>query len=830
MSSMKRTAKGKKIETLKPAEAKEESKEEKKVEPVKAPEEKKEETKIDKTSIKKPEKPKKMETINRSAEKKEKEREKAKQRKAESMDKKSAKKRPETSRKIDHHSGHPGSASKSQARSDEKKVNTARKIQEIDGLVEKTPKQLDIYQHLRINLNNQSKKSECECDGYPELYCIPCKTSVCKQCDYEKHKDHILLSRLNPEFTPKDIDEAFKETENTLTKCEIIEKSEKVKKELKRKVESITKLLQDEIQKMKQQKLDEIDGMFDCLIENSNNAKKKLEDLKTALKDYYKKTHKFYNIGQDANIDDYNSVFLLHYDLRYMAYQNEQTVKQITANMNDDAKNYQISLDLLGKEAKDEIKKVLFGSSYADSLENKVNAKLEINADIKKDISINDEQYNPVNHFKFSLEKLSNTDNKDITDRLMRYQEIDGRVRSTVFNSFTKHRNLRLVENELKVFENSKSKGADSLFCQRTIEKKPENASESAENLQTLSKKEKAKKDNRLKFLLNENEVTLNLPMIKKFYAYLVLEMYEKYYKMETKELQSSHADLMIRVDPDQEETDYAKIIEGTNTVIIYEKGSKRVTRKNIELVKNPIGYTVFPVGCRCLLLNGKLYITGGKDETGEHPNVLIYDLEREKLKRIMDLNEPRCFHTMVFNDVFETLMVVGGENCDSVEIFDPLANRWLFLPCLNFPRADIKFHFDKPKGLLYALFGREGGILDNKYSDVIEVLDLADFKKGWCKVDYNNKTDVSLKRFLNVFPLSSCLLLAYGGQTARKAKRIGVVIDLNKYEITKIDRQMAEQISTAAKRNQRLSFIADNLNLNNASTMNRNTLETKEG
>ena len=182
--------------------------------------------------------------------------------------------------------------------------------------------------------------------------------------------------------------------------------------------------------------------------------------------------------------------------------------------------------------------------------------------------------------------------------------------------------------------------------------------------------------------------------------------------------------------------------------------------KKTLALTKNPFGYTKFPIGCRSILIGNKLYITGGRDEYREFGNVLIYDRKTEKIKRIMDLCEPRAYHTMIYCDVFETLMVLGGEGVDSVEIFDPLTNRWQLLPPLNFPRANIYFQFDKPRGLMFAIFGREGKIVDNKYSDVIEVLDLTEFRKGWCKVEYYNKAEVCLKRYMNIFPLSNFLLL----------------------------------------------------------------------
>ena len=143
---------------------------------------------------------------------------------------------------------------------------------------------------------------------------------------------------------------------------------------------------------------------------------------------------------------------------------------------------------------------------------------------------------------------------------------------------------------------------------------------------------------------------------------------------MAVKDLQSSHADLKIKLNEEEEEEfDTAKIIEGTNQVYIYDKKLQKMTRKILKLAKNPYGYTKFPYGCRSILLGDKLYITGGRTETQEFPNVLIYDRKTDKLKRIMDLNYPRSYHSLIFNDTFETIMVIGGEYCDAVEIFDPL-------------------------------------------------------------------------------------------------------------------------------------------------------------
>ena len=40
-----------------------------------------------------------------------------------------------------------------------------------------------------------------------------------------------------------------------------------------------------------------------------------------------------------------------------------------------------------------------------------------------------------------------------------------------------------------------------------------------------------------------------------------------------------------------------------------------------------------------------------------------------------MDMKEPRSYYTMIYTDVYETIIVFGGENKLTVEIFDPLIN-----------------------------------------------------------------------------------------------------------------------------------------------------------
>ena len=65
-------------------------------------------------------------------------------------------------------------------------------------------------------------------------------------------------------------------------------------------------------------------------------------------------------------------------------------------------------------------------------------------------------------------------------------------------------------------------------------------------------------------------------------------------------------------------------------------------------------------------------------------------------------------------------------------------------------------------------MFGNEGSILDNKYSDIIEFLDLKNIEDGWNILDYKNKSEIDLKSLMSIYPLNSDLILLYGGVVFR--------------------------------------------------------------
>ena len=408
---------------------------------------------------------------------------------------------------------------------------------------------------------------------------------------------------------------------------------------------------------------------------------------------------------------------------------------------------------------------------------------------------------------------------KPVKERLTKYNKHIQNFKKAIFKTITKTGNLKEIEKNVKALEFNKLKGADNLFSLRDQDKnnKSENSSSSKSN-NYFNKKN----------ITSEDDISLNNPLLDKYFNHLFFFFYDQNFKTLSKELQSSHADLQIKRnendEEDEDDNDKGKVIEGTNEIQIYEKKNKKMVKYYIKLTKNPLGYTKFPIGCRSLLIGDKLYISGGRDEYNEYPNVLIFDRKTQNIKRIMDLRVPRAYHTMVYSDVFNSIMIFGGEGEASVEIFDPVTNRWQLLPELNIPRANLIYYCDSPRGVLYTMFGNEGSILDNKYSDVIEFLDLKNIGEGWNILDYRNKSEMDLKSLVNIYPLNSDLILLYGGVVFRGNSRSVCIFDLAKSQIIKIDSKIMESIRIEAKKSKKLSNIISGFNSKSSSGIISNT------
>ena len=162
---------------------------------------------------------------------------------------------------------------------------------------EEPPKQIDIFQHLRLNLKNTL--SECHCTVIPDLYCIPCKTSVCRRCTYQDHQKHLVVSKKNVQLTEEDINEVFTEVEKELNSNEIYTKCDFLKKKLIDDLENFSKSLIEKVNMMKERKIEEIEKMFEHLNQYISSTKEEVKKTKAKLNSYHEKYDRFFCYGKE---------------------------------------------------------------------------------------------------------------------------------------------------------------------------------------------------------------------------------------------------------------------------------------------------------------------------------------------------------------------------------------------------------------------------------------------------------------------------------------------------------------------------------------------------
>ena len=640
---------------------------------------------------------------------------------------------------------------------------------------------LDIYQHLKLGAQNDDKNCKCENSMDQKYYCIPCKISCCPKCNLIEHKMHLLIAKGDFNMEPNNIEKSFKNFDDILANDILFKNVENKRDELIGEInESYNKILKM-INDWKDKKLEEINDIFEELSMNLKSINDRESHCKNALNEFSKKNKNFFEFN-NKNKDPNNTIFLMYYDLLNISY-------LWSNNMTKEANEIKnILVDFEDKEKKK-------NSNILNNIYDILFNKDDIDPKTKEKI---DYKFLPLVKLRYEIKLLNSDKLKDIEKKISKFNKGIESVKNYIMKSVNKHGNYKDIEKENIFFEHRKVKGADNLFSQRKTE------------VNKLEDNNLFKPEKQIK---NKNDISLDNQILNKYFTHIMMDLYDQYFRIPTIELQSSHADLKLKPnDIMDEESNFAKVIEGTDKIMLFDKKSLKIIKKKINLQKNPHGYTKFPLGCRWVLVGDKLYITGGKDEYTEYPNSLIYERKTEKIKRIMDMQNPRSYHTMIFNQVFETMMVIGGENNSTVEIFDPLTNRWQVLPELNIPRAIPLFYFDEGRGNMYVLFGVEGNYLNSSYTDTIEVLDLTEIKTGWMKINYNNKARMDFKCHLNIYPLNDYLVLIYGAIESRNNKRNACVYHLIKAEMNLIDQKIMEELRNEAKHSKILSSIVSSV------------------
>jgi len=248
-----------------------------------------------------------------------------------------------------------------------------------------------------------------------------------------------------------------------------------------------------------------------------------------------------------------------------------------------------------------------------------------------------------------------------------------------------------------------------------------------------------------------------------------------------------------------------AKPIIGTNQIQLFFPKNQRIIRKTTSLNKEEHGYSLFPEGCRHILIENNLYIIGGTNHVRQPINfVLVYNILFDTLKRLPDMVFNHSYHTVEYLENFDSIITIGGENSNHCEIMNLEDKKWRKLPNLNHSRANANIYYNNLTSELFVLFGICGIMCDKiNYSDSIEVLELKNIKKGWIIVDYYKTPGLNLKvNYCMTMPFTKEQLLIYGGSNMRSfTKNIYALFHMTKNECNKVDTQAMELIKLEEKK-----------------------------
>ena len=304
----------------------------------------------------------------------------------------------------------------------------------------------------------------------------------------------------------------------------------------------------------------------------------------------------------------------------------------------------------------------------------------------------------------------------------------------------------------------------------------------------------------------NSNEVKLDKSALQDLFAYEALNVVDKNFRIKKKKKNEE-----INFDFD-EDIDVAKPIPGKNEILVFDRKTMTMVKKIIKFEKNKHKYLNFLNGSRSILIKDKLYIFGGVDSENVVTKVAwVYYIKENELKPMPEMLKPHAYHGVQFLDYYKSIVVIGGENSPFCELYDMKTGSWQNLPDLKIPRANCILHLDKITHRLFAFFGILGKIAEknNNFSDALECLEFRKLALGWCKVDYNNRAEISFRTGINqILPLNPEMLLVYGGSSMREFIKKAAVFVLAKFEMVKIDNKTFNEIREASKKSKKLSKI----------------------
>ena len=685
--------------------------------------------------------------------------------------------------------------------------------------------EFNLYKHLKENFQNMEKTCK---DGISKdsLYCLECKISSCPKCtSYKIHSGHEIVKKLPYYKLDKQfIEEAFKDIDSIFSLNPNYLTINKVKGELKINVTNKISQLINQLNYIKEEKLKEIDNLFigteNCVEKLRQNESK----FKNNMFKFFEKYKNFVFVDTDVNIetekvnpeaneviknlegnsanpegmiqtnkDLANSSFLISYDLLKQTEFMNNLINNIFIDIKLNLEKYTEEFNSKSKEAEDSINKLL--TPFEGVLKypyllcdfySQINTKLEKYSD-------------KIDKFrKTILEKVNKKGN---------FEDIERENRIAITEISTKFENI--LNNQL--IDEDEATTIKSLITKGKKNRKYGAGASKAASIITSSKFKinndiNNGKENLIleKIYETPEEIKLNKNILQDYFVYEMIDFVKK----KIKKKKTREHELEEEFDGD---IDIAKPIPGTNEMQCYDKKSMGIIKKIVKFDKKIHKYNYFLNGCRTLLIKDRLYIIGGVDKENQITKIAYtYYIKTNELKSMPDMIKPHAYHSVEFLDFYKSIIVIGGENISSCELYDMNTGFWRELPEMKIPRAHCGIYLDKLNHAIYSFFGVIGNITDkNNYTDVLECLELRKIALGWYKIDYNNKAEMNFKSGINkILPLTPEMVLIYGASNMRDFAKKSAVYLIQKQEMIKIDNKIFNEIREASKKYKKLNKV----------------------
>ena len=721
-----------------------------------------------------------------------------------------------------------------------KSDNKKGKKNEVDELSQNYDPNLygfNLYKHIKENLRNKDRlcKDKLTKNSY---YCLDCKLSTCKKCLlYHTHDGHNLVQKYPYyESHQKIIKDAFNEIDTFLEKNNDSLNSQKMKEELKKTVDdSITKITK-RLNEVKNNKLKELDKLFENTDGCLDTLKEKKDKIKNDIRQYLTKQKTFYYINVAADEDQIEKEAMNDPDYDVLKNLNKNVNKNagmIESNNDTYNSTFLITYDLLKNS-------IYLNKRICDLLNdikaNKEKYLKELNENITQ-INEDIDKLNKPFEGLFNFNYLTNEFYTMVSDKINKYNEKIDSMRKYIFDMTNKFGTFEAIDKDNKVAETHVKQRFDNILNNQLsgqdMDKEEISRKQTLKGYKALPRLSmylnagvpNAKLRNSLNSMSNGSiandnaknekkrnsiydkpeEIKLDKEILQKYYAY---ESYNVIHNNFRYKKPKSEEEMIEELD---DEIDVAKPIPGTNEMLLFDRKTTVLTKKEVLFDKKKHKYLCFLNGCRSVLVKDMLYIFGGVDQDKNPTKVAyVYYTKTNELKVMPEMLSPHAYHSVAFLDYYRAIIVIGGENSAACEIYDLKTGLWKELPEMNVPRAHCNVYLDKITHIIYTFFGVVGDITEkNNYVDVIECMELRRLALGWSIIDYENKAEMDFKSGYNkIFPLSTEMILIYGATNMRDFVKKAAVYLIPKLEIVKIDNNIFKEIKEQSKFSRKLSKI----------------------